>query len=114
MERTMFGFHGSPPEQKPKFTFPVFLTVLLYNVNRENSTGDQVGAGSCRSIEGLAGSQKILYAVPSETMRNSRQPSPTTSYEEAVKRIQALQALDTDEVNPLSYTSLLTHGHKTS
>ena len=47
-------------------------------------------------------------------MKNLMQSRQAPGYEEAVKRIQALQALDTEEVNPLSYTSLLTHGHKTS
>lgn len=38
---------------------------------------------------------------------------PVKSYEEAVQRIEALQALDSDEINPLAYTSFLTHGHMT-
>lgn len=39
--------------------------------------------------------------------------SPSPSYEESLVRIAALKALDTDDVNPLCGTSLLTHGHKT-
>lgn len=41
------------------------------------------------------------------------QTSPAKNYEEAIQRISALQALDTEEINPLSFTSLLTHGRKT-
>jgi carboxylesterase len=39
--------------------------------------------------------------------------SPVKTYEEAVQRIEALQALDTEAINPLAHTSFLTHGHKT-
>jgi esterase/lipase len=41
------------------------------------------------------------------------QTFPAKNYEEALRRIEKLKALDTEEVNPLSYTSLLTHGQKT-
>lgn len=40
-------------------------------------------------------------------------PLPAKDYTEAVRRIEKLQALDTEAVNPLSFTTFLTHGHKT-
>jgi alpha-beta hydrolase superfamily lysophospholipase len=39
--------------------------------------------------------------------------SPARTYEDAVKRIDALRSLDGAEVNPLAVTSFLTHGRKT-
>lgn len=48
-------------------------------------------------------------------MNNSQNnSSPSPSYAKSVQRIAALQALDTEAVSPLSYTSFLTHGHKTA
>jgi carboxylesterase len=41
------------------------------------------------------------------------QTFPAKNYEEAVRRIEKLKALDTEEVNPISYTTFLTHGKKT-
>jgi carboxylesterase len=40
-------------------------------------------------------------------------PRPATSYEEALARLQTLQARDGEEVNPLCFTTLHTHGHPT-
>lgn len=40
-------------------------------------------------------------------------PNPARSYEDAVARVEAMQALDTAEINPVCRTKLYTHGHKT-
>jgi alpha-beta hydrolase superfamily lysophospholipase len=45
-----------------------------------------------------------------DNLRSS--PKPASSYAEAVKRIGAMQAKDTAEVNPLCRTQFLTHGDK--
>ena len=42
-------------------------------------------------------------------MDKTLQTSPVKTYEESVQRIEALQALDTEEVNPLACTSFLSH-----
>ncbi len=44
---------------------------------------------------------------------SSTSARPARSYEEAVERAGAMQALDGAEVNPLSRTRLLSHGHRT-
>ena len=46
-------------------------------------------------------------------MDKTLQTSPVKTYEESVQRIEALQALDTDVVNPLACTTFLSHGRRT-
>jgi pimeloyl-ACP methyl ester carboxylesterase len=40
-------------------------------------------------------------------------PKPVTSYEAAVSGVETLQGRDSDKINPLCRTTLLTHGRKT-
>ncbi|MEM7345824.1 MAG: alpha/beta fold hydrolase [Chloroflexota bacterium] len=44
--------------------------------------------------------------------KNAALPNPTQSYEEAIERAEKLQAADTDSINPLCHTKLLTHGQQ--
>jgi pimeloyl-ACP methyl ester carboxylesterase len=56
----------------------------------------------------------LMAVVPPSTSGLASHPNPAASYDEAVQRVNAIQATETTGYNPLCRTQLLTHGQKTA
>lgn len=54
----------------------------------------------------------LILNMPPHPKRLISKPHPAQNYEEAIKRVEALQNLDTPAVNPICRTLLLTHQQK--
>ena len=64
------------------------------------------------SIIGLVSLVGFILFKPLNTKNLSSNPQPTSSYSEAVQRIEALQARETGEINPVCRLKFMTHALK--
>lgn len=54
----------------------------------------------------------LILSLPPNTKSLISNPRPAHSYEEAIKRVESLQNLDTSAINPVCRTILMTHEQK--